>query len=369
MTRCVIVSRVAAVLTAAVLAGAFARAQGPGHVPLTDRRIRLEAGPSMALHVPVSLPYAGPHPGLVEVEELATGKTFPATIRDGVFTFVPEGGMPHTTHLYAVRPELDERPVRVRIESGQAPDTLRVVVNDAPLAAFHGGGNGLPRLEPLIPGGASGDRPAASSRAGLNSVNGVDFWREGDGAGRQRVKALAHDDGDAYGWIRAEIAWEGPRGEPVLDEVREYRFYATPVSSRLIDVTCTLTAAHGDVVFGGTADTGFFVMDADPGATIEKSGDGDWCQLSTDEGGRLAIAVFDHPDNLNHPPAWVTTKEGRLAANPFSARAGENATGHRLPAGETLTLRYRVLLHPGGADTAGRYADFAEPPRLQWVAP
>jgi hypothetical protein len=240
-----------------------------------------------------------------------------------------------------------------------------VVVNDAPLTTFHHGGTAPPHLAPLTLARAAGDAPRVSCRIGHGDVNGVDVREDGDG--RQRVTNLAHDDGDAYGWIRAEIAWEDAEGEPVLAEVREYRFYATPASSRMLDVTSTLTAAHGDVVFGGARDAGFFVVTAGGGAA-ETTGDGGWRQLAVEaDAGALGVAVFAAPGNPNHPPAWVTEPEGTLAANPFAGDDG--APGHRLPAGETLTLRYRVLLHAGGADAAGRYNDFAEPPRARWLAP
>jgi hypothetical protein len=61
---------------------------------------------------------------------------------------------------------------------------------------------------------------------------------------------------------------------------------------------------------------------------------------------------------------------GLMTANPFgyaAYTAGAKNGRHTLVEGETLSFRYRVVLHRlgcDGADIGGRYLDFVAPPRV-----
>jgi hypothetical protein len=57
------------------------------------------------------------------------------------------------------------------------------------------------------------------------------------------------------------------------------------------------------------------------------------------------IAVFDHPDNPRHPSSWWLS-----ASMPYWSPAVIFHKPYTLPAGKTLTLRYRILIHRGRAD-------------------
>ncbi|MHC4621072.1 MAG: DUF6807 family protein, partial [Planctomycetota bacterium] len=55
--------------------------------------------------------------------------------------------------------------------------------------------------------------------------------------------------------------------------------------------------------------------------------------------GRLAgVAVFDHPDNPRHPSSWWLS-----GSMPYFSPAILFHKPYTLPAGKTLTLRYRIL--------------------------
>lgn len=76
-----------------------------------------------------------------------------------------------------------------------------------------------------------------------------------------------------------------------------------------------------------------------------------WCDHSVPVDGKiLGIAFFDHPKNPNYPTWWMVRDYGLFAANPFGQQAYENtpAKGEvKIPAGESLTLRYRFYIHDG----------------------
>ena len=93
-----------------------------------------------------------------------------------------------------------------------------------------------------------------------------------------------------------------------------------------------------------------------------------WVDMSGPVDGKvMGISIFDHPSNLRHPTRWHARDYGLFAANPFCEvemdKTQEKGAGdYTLPAGQSLTLRYRVLLHEGPADSeklASRFKTFA----------
>jgi hypothetical protein len=96
----------------------------------------------------------------------------------------------------------------------------------------------------------------------------------------------------------------------------------------------------------------------------------DWCDYyATKDGKTYGIAIFDHPQNVRHPTWWMARDYGLFNANPFGQSEFEpekklpkNAGDCTIPAGGSLTLRYRFYFHEGDPETAkvgARYADFA----------
>jgi hypothetical protein len=91
----------------------------------------------------------------------------------------------------------------------------------------------------------------------------------------------------------------------------------------------------------------------------------EWCDYSgTMAGKHVGMAIFCHPNNFR--PSWFHARDyGLLEANPFGRHAfgkGEVSKVTVNP-GETLRLRYGVLLHsePLGSqpDIAAAYQDYA----------
>ena len=77
------------------------------------------------------------------------------------------------------------------------------------------------------------------------------------------------------------------------------------------------------------------------------------------EGERLGVAMFDHPQNPRHPTYWHARDYGLFALNPFGRNAfdpKQEESQWKLPAGQKLTFLWRVVIHPGDAQT-GHVAD------------
>ena len=67
------------------------------------------------------------------------------------------------------------------------------------------------------------------------------------------------------------------------------------------------------------------------------------------------VRLLNHPDSYGFPSHWHVRTYGLFAANPFGLKAfykgaeGKDGTLVLAP-GESFTLKYRVVLHPGDHD-------------------
>ena len=65
--------------------------------------------------------------------------------------------------------------------------------------------------------------------------------------------------------------------------------------------------------------------------------------------------MFDHPGNPGHPTYWHARDYGLFALNPFGQHAFDPKMPERiqkLNAGQKLTFRWKVVIHPGDAEAA-----------------
>ena len=77
------------------------------------------------------------------------------------------------------------------------------------------------------------------------------------------------------------------------------------------------------------------------------------------DGTVVGVAIFDHPANPRHPTPWYVSVGQMGFFNP----AFLFDQPYTLPAGKSLTLKYRVLIHPGlgrPADLEKQYQAFAK---------
>jgi hypothetical protein len=242
-------------------------------------------------------------------------------------------------------------------------------------------------------------------------VNGVDFWNEGSGdVGRSpKAKGQTVPDGPieitsgAMGVIRARNRWVAPDGKLICTDERTIRVHAIG-DARFIDYEVTVHALPNEpLVFGDNKDGTMALRLAQwmtmphkanvkgedgkstkkevggTGHIITANGDrdeaawgkrADWCDYYADHNGKTyGIAIFDHPQNLRHPTWWMARDYGLFGANPFGWHDYEkefkdepHKGDYTVPAGGSLTLRYRFFFHLGddkAAHVADRYADYA----------
>lgn len=227
-------------------------------------------------------------------------------------------------------------------------------------------------------------------------INGVDFWGEGE---PNRPSQTAHGqfysseelpkgrtvfrklDEAANATVRAEFDLIGPDGKVMGEETQEYIFSGDE-STRVIDCAFTLTATHGPLKLGDTKEGTFAIrvvkaLEAPTGHMLNSDGKvgekqiwgkrADWVDYSGKVAGEsLGIAIFDSPGNIKHPTYWHAREYGLFAVNPFGEHDFYNDAKRdgsvTIRAGQSLTLRYRILIHHGDAGEAriaNKYEEYA----------
>jgi len=285
---------------------------------------------------------------------------------------------------------------RVRVEIGGKPFTDFVL---------RGGGAMKPYLYPLRSASGKlvtrhfpmeaveGEPTDHPHQRGLwfahDRVNGLDFWNnetsyKTPNRGRIAVAKITEaKGGPKAGVMEVALDWLDPQDTKLVQETRKMTFRASP-NMRIVDFDITLTAVT-KVTFGDSKDGAFgirilpalqesnagghgsvspiratgLITNAE-GLDHEKAVWGkpsNWCDYSGEiEGEKLGIAIFDHPENSRRA-RWHVRAYGLFAANPFglSTFSGDKSQDGSVPLepGGTLRFRYRVVIHPGDAKSAG----------------
>lgn len=230
-------------------------------------------------------------------------------------------------------------------------------------------------------------------------INGIDFWGEAEATrAQQTVKGkfyssenlpkgrtvLAKLDEmkstDDSAPIRAEFNLVGPDGKAIGGETQSYVFHGNE-SERIIDCEFTIHARNTALKMGDTKEGTFAIrlvkaLEEPPGHMLNSTGAAgeaaiwgkraDWVDYSGDVAGEnLGIAIFDYPANPKHPTYWHARGYGLFAVNPFGEHDYYNDPKRdgsiTIQPGESLTFRYRVLIHhgdPSGAHLAAAYQEY-----------
>ncbi len=219
------------------------------------------------------------------------------------------------------------------------------------------------------------------------AVNGVNFWEETPGCGRQ-----VHDswlartvEGPAGGQpvqaiLAQKLRWQSPRGETVLEEVR--RLVLEPGvgrDPRVMPWSSSLTAPKagpGALLTGANynglgarfpagMDKGGRFLDAagHEGVADTLGRRSSWASYAAEAapGRPVTLVLLDGRDNPRAPATWFTMER------PFAylaATLGLDKEPLRMRPGETLTLRYGVLVFDGKAAAADMAAAAA-----RWAGP
>jgi hypothetical protein len=213
------------------------------------------------------------------------------------------------------------------------------------------------------------------------SVNKLDFWNNEasyttPNRGKIVLKKVGElKSGKTEGSVAATFEWSAMNGDApsILTESRVMTFYADR-DARVFDVDITLTAIQ-QATFGDAKD-GVFGIRMRPILIEGKGGTGhisnadgmvgekqlwgkpsSWCDYSGEVNGeKVGIAILDHPENPHHPVRWHARAYGLFAANPFGLAAFTNDKSQdgsiTIQPGESQRYRYRVIIHPGDAQSA-----------------
>ncbi len=272
------------------------------------------------------------------------------------------------------------------VQITQGPESLRVEINGALFTEYHFKNVPRPYFYPLL--GPEGlpmtrnwpmkdaeneehDHPHHRSLwYAHGAVNGIDFWSEQPGFGK-----TVHDEfteiksGPTVGVIGSKNKWIAPDGSVICTDDRVLRIYNHP-GGRLFDFDINLHASNGKITLGDTKEGTMALRLAETMRLKGKTGRGhivnsegvrdgetwgkraNWCDYyGPVEGKIVGAAIFDHPDNPRHPTWWHVRDYGLFAANPFGVHDFEKkpaGTGDLvIPAGGSLTFRYRFFLHEG----------------------
>lgn len=202
-------------------------------------------------------------------------------------------------------------------------------------------------------------------------VNGVNFWEEAAGAGKEAPRE-GHSErsgtlfGGGWSGCSQEIDWMDANGKKLLAETRTVGVVAQhgPKPATVVTWTSELSPPQGpaSVTLGGHHYYGLgmrFVTSMDGGGRFFNSSDqpgevvrgserlvpAKWCAYTAKAAGKpVTVAIFDHPSNPRHPNKMFTMTQ------PFaylSATLNLWKEPLVLKAGETLKLKYAVALWDG----------------------
>ena len=254
------------------------------------------------------------------------------------------------------------------------------------------GGVNMTRSWPMVPDAAGEEKDHPHHRSlwfAHGAVNGIDFWAETPKAGKIQHAGFSEViSGKDAGWIKSTNKWVAPDGKIVCTDERVFRVHNRPGNERLFDFEIKIQApADRDVLFGDTKEGTMAVRVNEEmrlihgkntpgkGHIVQSTGvldektwgkRAEWCDYNGPVGGKhVGIAIFDHPSNPVHPTYWHVRDYGLFAANPFGIHDFEKkeagAGNLNIPAGQSVTFKYRFYIHEGDekqAKVAERYKEY-----------
>ena len=219
-------------------------------------------------------------------------------------------------------------------------------------------------------------------------INGQDFWGEGSGSGKVvHDKFLDVASAPDVGIIQSKNKYVARDGKVVCTDTRTHRFYNRK-GHQIMDFEITIHASEGKVVMGDTKEGSMAIRlaptmrlktkegKAGKGHILNSEGQKDgqtwgkraaWCDYYGPVKDQIVgVAIFDHPKNPKHPTWWHVRDYGLFTANPFGVhnfeRKEKGVGDIKIPAGESLTFKYRFYFHKGNtnqADVAEHYRQYA----------
>ena len=206
---------------------------------------------------------------------------------------------------------------------------------------------------------------------GCDRVNGGNYWQEGLERGQiisagPRLTVSSPESCE----IQDECQWKQPDQPVVMRDERKITIAVPSPQLRLLDFQIRWIAVQ-DVEIPRTNHALFAIRAAEDitpwgGGTLvnsagqsgEKATFGQpaaWCAFFGRRQGMAkeiveGVAILDHPQNPWAPSSWFTRDYGFISPSPFNFLAPDKPW--RLPAGESVALRYRAVLFAGDPQQA-----------------
>lgn len=243
------------------------------------------------------------------------------------------------------------------------------------------------------------------------NVEGSDFWgngskglgtRNANGGTIQLESILEKTEGQGEASLSTKASWIDSTGTTILNEQTTYHFRAGD-SVRIIDRIVTLTAESQDVTMPDTKEGMFGIrvarelelpsqgevtlysasgepervkqmnnesISGDYVSSTGQTGIGVWGSrarwmnlFGSIDGEAISVVICDHPDNPSYPTWWHARGYGLFSANPLGAEdftEDSETVDFSIPAGESATFRYRIVIGSGRhltTDEINGYAD------------
>lgn len=242
-------------------------------------------------------------------------------------------------------------------------------------------------------------------------VNDLDFWNNSTSISpkrRSHYGTILHQEivkkqaGKNEAALEATATWVRPDKKVLLDETTSYRF-SVSANSFIIDRITTLKARDEEVHFNDIKDGMLGIRVArelelpsdKPEIFVDNKGNKTTVPVINNEGvsgmylssegirgnevwgtrGRwvkltgkmkdqpVSITIIDHPENVGYPTYWHARGYGLFAANPLGQKAfsnGKEELNFALKEGESVTFRYRIIVHSGDELTPEKINRFAD---------
>ncbi|WP_299529002.1 PmoA family protein [Ulvibacterium sp.] len=226
-------------------------------------------------------------------------------------------------------------------------------------------------------------------------VNGLDFWNNSYAIPEEKKReygTIYHQEilksDDDHGILIIRAIWRSPDDVDLMEEITEFTFSETG-NTRVIDRTTTLNALD-DISFKDNkegmiairvarelelvSDKPAIYTDASGNVTEVEALNNDgvhgnyfgsegltgndvwgtrnkWVKLESDiKGETVSITILDHKDNIGYPTYWHARGYGLFAANPLGRAIfseGKETLNFKLTKNESVTFKYRILIHNG----------------------
>jgi hypothetical protein len=230
------------------------------------------------------------------------------------------------------------------------------------------------------------------------NVNGLDFWNNSTDIPAEKKNSFgtikhrevtSMTNGDDQAELEVVMDWQKPDGTNLLRENTRFVFGGSGKMLTIERIT-KLTALGEDVSFDDNKEGVFGIRLArelehpsdkaeiftdargEKTAVAKLNNDGvsgkyrssegkegndvwgtrgKWVNLNGIIGNEpISLVILDHPRNVGYPTYWHARGYGLFAANPLGQKelsGGKDILNYHLPAGQSVTFRYKVLIQSG----------------------